>query len=476
MKNTNPIPTTGHTPVRRALMLTYVFPPLGWVGVHRTLKYCRYLPESRWTTTVVTARPSRNSFIDNKLLAQVPPDVRVYRTWDFDPARLERRLAEWKVRRMRDRITAELAGASQVSGDIVPEEPPRRGPWKSFTRFIKEIAKHSPDSHIFWVPFAIAASFWAMLVRRVDVIYTTSPPHSTHVAGLLLALISRKPLIVDFRDPWSVIGSTGKADPTLPFLMRLAAWTKRKLINTASRVITVSPGERNEMLQEYPDLDPAKVVVINNGFDSSDEIPTESVAPAPDARFTLLHAGTMYPGMGAELFDALADLVNSRPDIAARIQVNLIGDIDWSYMRPIAALEAAGVLKSHGLVPHAQALSMMRSSDALLILLGGKSFRASHLPSKSYEYLAAGKPILAVVPEGDLTQILRESGLGIVVEPNAPEKLRVTLEELCDRKSRGELLGTPVPGYKDRFERRALAHKLAGVFDAVMSEAAATRG
>jgi glycosyltransferase involved in cell wall biosynthesis len=474
----NALPTTGtaeRRAARRALMLTYVFPPLGWVGVHRTLKYCRYLPEHQWTTTVVTARPKRNTFLDQKLLAQVPADVRVYRTWDFDPAHIEAKLAEWKLRRMRAKVSEEVATSGKVSTKSVKEGGPRKGVVGSIVRFIKEVCKHSPDSHIFWVPFAFMASVWAMLVSRVDVIYTTSPPHSTHVAGLLLAKIFRKPLVVDFRDPWNVIGSTGIPYQTLPFLMRLAAWTKRKLIHTAARVVTVSPGERAEMLREYPDLDPSKVVVINNGFDSSDDPPAEPVASPAGDRLTILHAGTIYPGIGGELFDALAEIVNKQPEIARHLHVDLIGDVDWEYMRPIAGLEAAGVLKSHGLVPHAQALSMMKQSDVLMILLGGVKFRSSHLPSKSYEYIAAGKPILALVPEGDLTQILRDSGLGIVVQPNAPEILRAKFVELVEAHQRGALIAQPVPGYKDRFERRSLAAKLATVFDTVMSESASRR-
>jgi len=458
--------------VRRALMITYVFPPLGWVGVHRTLKYCRYLPEHHWTTTVVTARPKRNTFLDQKLLAQVPADVPIYRTWDFDPAHIEAKLAEWKLKRMRAKVSEEVATTSKVSTKTVKEGGPRKGIVGSIVRFIKEVCKHSPDSHIFWVPFAFVASAWAMLVSRIDVIYTTSPPHSTHVAGLLLAKIFRKPLVVDFRDPWNVIGSTGVPYQSLPFLMRLAAWTKRKLLHTAARVITVSPGERAEMLREYPELDPAKVVVINNGFDSSDSPPAEpATAPAGD-KLTILHAGTIYPGIGGELFDALAEIVNTQPEIAQHLRVDLIGDVDWEYMRPIAGLEAAGVLKSHGLVPHAQALAMMKRSDVLLLLLGGKLFRSSHLPSKAYEYVAAGKPILGVVPEGDLTQILRDSGLGMVVQPNAPEKLAAKLAELVESHRRGELLAQPVAGYKDRFERRTLAAKLAATFDAVLAESA----
>jgi glycosyltransferase involved in cell wall biosynthesis len=475
--NASPSTGTGEKrAVRRALMLTYVFPPLGWVGVHRTLKYCRYLPDHQWTTTVVTARPKRNTFLDQKLLAQVPADVPVYRTWDFDPAHIESKLAEWKLKRVRAKLSAEVAATDKVSTKTVKEGSPRKGVIGSIVRFIKEISKNSPDSHIFWVPFAVMASVWAMLVSRIDVIYTTSPPHSTHIAGLLLAKIFRKPLIVDFRDPWNVIGSVGPPSKSLPFLMRLAAWTKRKLVHTAARIVTVSPGERDEMLQEYPDIDPAKVVVINNGFDSSDAPPDDATAPPASDKLTILHAGTIYPGIGGELFDALAEIVNKKPEIARHLQVNLIGDIDWEYMRAIAGLEASGVLKSHGLVPHAQALAMMKRSDVLLLLLGGKLFRSSHLPSKAYEYVAAGKPILGVVPEGDLTQILRDSGLGMVVPPNAPEKLADKLVELVENRQRGVLLAQPVPGYKDRFERRTLAAKLAATFDAVMNESAARRG
>ena len=87
-----------HAGRRTILVITYAFPPAAYVGVHRTLKYCRYLTGHRWLPVVLTCRPSSGSFTDEGLCRQIPPDVEVHRTADFDPARLLERLSRLKRR------------------------------------------------------------------------------------------------------------------------------------------------------------------------------------------------------------------------------------------------------------------------------------------------------------------------------------------------------------------------------------------
>jgi hypothetical protein len=137
----------------KVLMITYVFPPAAWVGAHRTLKYCKYLGTLGWTPVVLTAKPIGVTFTDENLVRQLPPDVAVHRTFDVDPAKWEARLAERKLNRQRK--SAEAPGIPvQVTTpeDRVPARP--SGVLARLKVLIKAALKDSPDSHIFWVPFA----------------------------------------------------------------------------------------------------------------------------------------------------------------------------------------------------------------------------------------------------------------------------------------------------------------------------------
>src|SRR4029453_4249159 len=84
---------------KRVLMITYAFPPVAFVGVHRIRKYCRYLGAHGWMPLVLTAKPCGVSFMDETLGQEIPQDVEVYRTVDFDPAKWLDKLSRSTLRR-----------------------------------------------------------------------------------------------------------------------------------------------------------------------------------------------------------------------------------------------------------------------------------------------------------------------------------------------------------------------------------------
>jgi hypothetical protein len=78
---------------RRVLVVAYYFPPLGGVGVQRTLKYVKYLPDNGWQPVVLTPAKPAYTFRDETLLDRLAPDLQVERTASFEPARLPNAVA-----------------------------------------------------------------------------------------------------------------------------------------------------------------------------------------------------------------------------------------------------------------------------------------------------------------------------------------------------------------------------------------------
>jgi hypothetical protein len=110
---------------------------------------------------------------------------------------------------------------------------------------------------------------------------------------------------------------------------------------------------------------------------------------------------------------------------------------------------------------------MVQRSDVPVMLMGGSSYFASHLPSKLFEYLYVGKPIFAIAPEGEVTDILRQSGLGIIVQPHSVDSVVTALRDMAADHAAGRLGRVPNEAYIRTFERVALAEKLACALDAV---------
>jgi len=457
----------GATKGKKVLMITYVFPPAAWVGVHRTLKYCKYLDSQGWTPVVLTAKPIGVTFKDENLLRQVPAHVSVHRTFDIDPAKWEARLAELKFKR---RSAAVGMPNTVPDGSTSLKSLVRSSSLLTRAKdFIKAILKDSPDSHVFWVPFAFLRGMTVLLKEKVDIIYCTTPPHSSHFAAYLLARFFRKPLVLDFRDPWYIAGSARSPGNKIPWLLRLETRAKRMIVRRATRVICVSRGERDDLRAEFPELDEYRFTYITNGYDPADLALEESVE-SQSPKLNLIHAGTVYPGIAGELFEALRRLVAIDPAVANAIQVDLLGEIAEEYMEAVHQLETAGIVKAHGLQPHAKTLRMVAASDVLLVLMGGTKYLPSHLPSKFYEYLHVGKPILAIAQEGELTDMARQSGLGIVVPPQSVDNLVEVLQELIADHQAGRLARVPNRAFIRSFERTVLTAKLAAVLNDVVEE------
>jgi glycosyltransferase involved in cell wall biosynthesis len=434
---------------RTILIITYAFAPAAYVGVHRTLKYCRYLTRHRWLPVVLTSKPSNETFTDEKLCRQIPPDVEVHRTADFDPVRLLERGAQLKRRD----VPAPRAGVS-ARHSASPQAKPSL--LRRLKRAILTLLTQSPDSHVFWLLFALPRGIWVLLTRRASLIYSTSPPHSSHIGAFVLAKLSGKPYVLDFRDPWHTSGPAS-----------ILGRVKRTIIRNAAKVICVSQGERDELRAQFPELREEHFTYITNGYDPSDAV-LDGPAPERSARLTLIHAGTIYPGIAGEFFQALEWLVAHDREAARSMQVQLLGEIAPEYAETIAGLEAAGIVKAHGLQPHGATLSMLRASDVLVILLGGKSFLPSHIPAKVFEYLHAGNPILAIAAEGELARIVRQSGLGTVVPPHSVDRVVAALRALLADHAAGRLARSPNDPYIRSFERAVLAEKLAGVLEGAM--------
>lgn len=445
------------------LIVTYAFPPAAFVGVHRTLKYCKYLVRHGWTPIVLAARPIGVSYIDENLLRDLPQEVVIHRTLDIDPAKWEDKLTE--RRRRRSSPATSSTHAVHASSEDRPAAT-QIGVLGRLKKLIKSLLKHSPDSHVFWVPFAFVRGVAILLSARVDVVYSTSPPHSTHLAAYLLAKCFRKPYVLDFRDPWPVSGSAQFPGDKIPALARLEHCAKRTIVREAARVICVSKGERDELRAEFPECDAERFTFITNGYDPSD-LGAAGVMVDRSPRLNLIHAGTIYAGIAGEFFEALRQLVQADPVTARSMQVQLLGDIACDYTDTVRFLEDAGIVKVHGVLPHARALQMVHACDVPIILMGGKTFLPSHLPAKVFEYLHAGKPILAIAEEGEVTEILRRSGLGIVVRPHSAAKVADTLRELVAQHAAGRLTRMADRPYIRSFERAALTQQLVGVLDAV---------
>jgi glycosyltransferase involved in cell wall biosynthesis len=452
---------------RRVLVVTYFFPPLGGVGVQRTLKFVRYLPQWGWQPVVLTPRDPAYWVRDESLMAELPPGLEVHRTACYEPAWL---VAAIKRRlRLRDATVvraartplpplggtaAQSVGASVAATGLLSLAS---AAWRRGVRLVLY-----PDEQLGWLPPALREG------RRIDrqapfeVILSSSPPISSHLIAGVLKQTTKRPWVADFRDPW--LGNAFAAP-----VPRHQRWLQRRLerwiVARADGIVLASPTLLADFIRRYPAA-AARCVYIPNGYDRAELEDLPQAPPREPGRYRLVYAGSIYGRHELEIFLAgLELLVGRRPDLARRLRVEFIGWLN----RPNQALAAhyvqggrlGEIVTFTGFLARRDALASMAEADALLQLIGDEAGKEAVIGAKLLEYLAFDKPILAVVPNGDARRILEELRWGVIADPT-PAGAADGLERLLDEAPPAR------PADPDgRYDRVRLAARLADVLGSV---------
>ena len=176
-------------------------------------------------------------------------------------------------------------------------------------------------------------------------------------------------------------------------------------------------------------------------------------------RFRITHAGSFFGRRDPRPFlQALAD--SGLDDVSVRF----VGDFRPADREFMESLRLAGRIELIPYVPRRRSLELQRDSDVLLLLIPEADGRGRGvLSGKVFEYLAAERPILAVVPpDGAAAQLVRDAGAGVVAAPDDVAAIRDALVGLHARWSEGALEGTPLSDeWRERLSRTSRVEELA---------------
>lgn len=383
---------------KKVLMIAYGFPPIAHAGVYRTLRFCQYLPDNGWKPTVITIRESKDIHSDHSLLKRIPEDVRVHRTATIDMWRVIR---QYRAREAQRTAEPEAQGNAGRTGGLPAAVRRAKGLFFSILLRLFSI----PDHMLFWVPFAMIKGAMLMTKEKFDVIYTTSPPHSEHLTGLIISKIFRTPWVADLRDP--IVGNFNTRDLSR-LELKLHEWLEKLIVRAADTVIVVTRYHQKAMQERHPDQR-SKFIVIRNGFDPA---LFENVQAAAFDKFTILFAGTLYGTITPDFFvRGLAKWLETKDrSVRKDVQALFFGMGTERAGTLARELGIGDVVKTSGLVPQTEIIQKLKGADLLLLIIGNDSRSAGVIASKLYEYMALNRPILAIIPQGETLEVLREYG------------------------------------------------------------------
>jgi glycosyltransferase involved in cell wall biosynthesis len=205
--------------------------------------------------------------------------------------------------------------------------------------------------------------------------------------------------------------------------------------------------------------------VIPNGFDPVQfENPTLPQGAEAHCGWHLLHAGALYYGRSvAALLQAIRQLVNADPDFARDVRLTLLGTLDAGAQREIERSGLASRVHVVAQADHAAAIAAMRCADALLLVANTTPGAEATVPGKVFEYLAVGRPILAIAPpESSTADVLHSTGGGWLAAAGSVDSIVCALKDAYTCRNL-----RPDATEVARFDRRRLAANLAQVFDEV---------
>jgi hypothetical protein len=427
---------------KKVLIIAYYFPPLGMGGVQRATKFARYLPSFGWKPSVLTVKDVEYLAKDPSLLEELPPEVEVVRTGSFDPLRISFILKSFfKKRKPKDKS--------------VKKNTIRRSKLSSWFFF--------PDNKIGWSPFAILSGLKIIREERIDLIFTTSPPPSLHLVGYFLKLLTGKPWMADFRDPW--IGYKFETYPTfLHFFLK--DQLVRLIIRNADRIISANPSITKIMMGQC--LGVKKIETISQGYDESD---FETSIAGKSELFTIGYLGTFSPDCDPEpIFWALQNLIDQKLIPKEKIKLIHVGlsmglDLDGL----IEKYDLKQVFDKKGYLPHRKALDQMKGTSVFLLVTSDNPLI---FPAKVFEYLLFKKPILGIVPqESEVGKIILKMKLGRVISPEDKNGIAETLLYYFSNFENKTFSFPRSEENVKRFDRRYLTSKLASIFDQITGKA-----
>ena len=380
-------------------MICYEFTPIISPGTTRYSQFAKYLSKFGWEPVILTIRnPSRFWHLNSSL--KPPKNLKIYRSFEL----------------------------------------PTIYVWK----FLKKIFKKSIFSfrYIGWLPSTIINAYRIIKKEQINLIFAGCQPFSVALIGIFLKALTKKPLVLDFRDP--LIWARSLEVKIIDYCVRNA---------DLNLIVTKS-------MREF--FKGGNFAYLPNGY--TDFPITNKLKSVFEEKFTIVYAGTIYPGSNAILKNfllAIKDLIKIRKNLV----LSFIGYEHRKILMPIISdigLDLNQVeFKFLGHLTYEKCLDLIKQASATLI------FRPSTfnfgMSSKIFDYLHSEGPILGILDEeNEAAQFIKKANCGIVVSKTS-QAILAGLKKLVRNKDfqRNN-------SFIKKFHRRELTERLVTLLDKIV--------
>ena len=424
--------------MKKALILTYYWPPAGGSGVQRWLKFVKYFRDFNIEPVVYTVDSQDYPIVDESLQKDVPEGIEVLKQPIFEPNTI---LSFFK------KSKSESAGFLNPNPSVV-------GKLLQYIRANYFI----PDARMFWIKPSVKYLKKYLQQHKIDVLITTGPPHSLDLIGLQWKEELGIKWIADFRDPWTEIDYFHQL-PLTQKAIEKHHQLEQNVLKNADAVLVIG----DTMKQNYEPFC-KDIYTVTNGYDAA--VANEKVML--DQKFSITHIGLMNSDRNpVMLWEVLAALTSENKEFAADFELHLIGKTAPSIEADIINFGLKNNCNFVSYLNHNEVISFQKKSQVLLLLVNNVPSAKGIITGKIFEYLMAKRPILAIAPtDGDLAVILKKTNAGTVVGFNEKEQLKNSILALYEQFKKGDLQVDSIN--IEQYHRRELTRQVAEIIEKIV--------
>lgn len=419
-------------------MISYYYPPLADVGSLRALGFSKYLSAFGWEPYVLSVKNPDKSYCI--MGHQNPPEnVKTFYVRSL-----------FNLYKITGKANGLIARILKLFGKELK------------TNIIQDLFC-VPDIFIGWIPLSFAKGLQVIKTGKIDIIYVSCKPFSSAIIGILLKKITKKPLILDFRDPVSFPTHFFNS-PDRKFKLKMIRKIEKYILKNADRLIVTTEETKEEYISIYHYLK-GKIYRIYNGY-FAECLPKSNTNPFE--KFTIIYTGNFYYNENPSdmFFMALQKTIVEQMVPREKIRFLYLGRIskndNW-LQRVTKKYDLQDIIVTPGRVTREQSMeNISRSSMILLRIL------PPMISTKLYEGLAVGIPILATVNEGEVADLIRRySKNPYVITSNNVDDIANAIKDAYHKWEKGGLEKSTNEEFLQNFNKKALTKQLVQILEEV---------
>jgi glycosyltransferase involved in cell wall biosynthesis len=376
--------------MKKVLFITYYWPPSGKASLQWPLKIIKHLPAFGWQPVVLTVEDDTFSDKDESFLKEVAEDLKVIKTKSLEPFNLYKKFT--------GKGKDSKLSASETISTKNKSLAHRLSIWIRMNLFI-------PDARIGWYFPAVKGGTNFISNEKIDAIVSVGPPHTAHLIGKKLSVKYKLPHIPVFIDPWVDIAYYQNFKRN-SIALKIDNRLEKSVLQNAESAVFVTETMKEDYQKKYQFLKD-KSQVLYWGYseeDFNDIVLRENTG----RNKVLVHAGNLFSYQNpVKLWQQVKkEIENGNP-----LRLKFIGTVDEEIVKSISSAGLDPYTDYLGFLPYQKMLTEVCNADFLLVC----ATEPRHVPGKLFEYLKAGKPIIAYGDNNEeIKKILDDSNAGMM--------------------------------------------------------------